>query len=227
MKQNELSTIDKKRRGKKRENPFRGERRGPAAKERKRARNKGAAPELQKQEHRLQQKEENLDRKLDSIEKKEESLAARLHNVETAKAEVLTLKKRQLEILEKISGFTVEEAKAYLIAQLESEVTHEAAVKIKEIEQRFKEEADNYAREVISVAIQRCAADHVAEVTVSVDPLPNDEMKGRIIGAEGRNIRTLETLTGVDLIIDDTPRPLPYPVLTRCAVKLRGLRWRS
>ncbi len=164
--------------------------------------------ELQKQEHRLQQKEENLDRKLDSIEKKEESLAARLSNVEAAKAEVLTLKKRQLEILEKISGFTVEEAKAYLIAQLESEVTHEAAVKIKEIEQRFKEEADNYAREVISVAIQRCAADHVAEVTVSVVPLPNDEMKGRIIGREGRNIRTLETLTGVDLIIDDTPEAI-------------------
>ena len=111
-------------------------------------------------------------------------------------------------MLEKISGFTAEEAKAYLLSQLEADVTHESAMKIKEIEARFKDEADSKAREIISLAIQRCAADHVAEATVSVVPLPNDEMKGRIIGREGRNIRTLETLTGVDLIIDDTPEAI-------------------
>ncbi len=164
--------------------------------------------DLQKQERRLQQKEENLDRKLENIEKKEESLAAKLANLEESRAEVASVKKSQMDLLERISGFTAEEAKAYLIAQLETEVTHESAVKIKEIEARFKEEADNNAREIISLAIQRCAADHVAEATVSVVPLPNDEMKGRIIGREGRNIRTLETMTGVDLIIDDTPEAI-------------------
>ncbi|MPM11485.1 Ribonuclease Y [bioreactor metagenome] len=164
--------------------------------------------DLQKQERRLQQKEENLDRKLENIEKKEESLAAKLANLEESRAEVTAVKKSQLDLLERISGFTAEEAKAYLIAQLETEVTHESAMKIKEIEARFKEEADNNAREIISLAIQRCAADHVAEATVSVVPLPNDEMKGRIIGREGRNIRTLETMTGVDLIIDDTPEAI-------------------
>ena len=164
--------------------------------------------ELQKQERRIEQKEENLDKKTETIERKEESLNAKLANVDAAKAEVAALKKSQIETLEKISGYTTEEAKDYLIAQLESEVTHEEAVKLKEIQSRFKEEADTYAREVISTAIQRCAADHVAEVTVSVVPLPNDEMKGRIIGREGRNIRTLETLTGVDLIIDDTPEAI-------------------
>jgi len=113
-----------------------------------------------------------------------------------------------METLERISGYTAEEAKAYLIAKLETEVTHEAAMKIKEVEARFKEEADAKAKEIVGLAIQRCAADHVAEATVSVVPLPNDEMKGRIIGREGRNIRTLETLTGVDLIIDDTPEAI-------------------
>jgi len=164
--------------------------------------------DLQKQERRLQQKEENLDRKLENIEKKEESLAAKLANLEESRAEVASVKKSQLDLLERISGFTAEEAKAYLIAQLETEVTHESAMKIKEIEARFKEEADTNAREIISLAIQRCAADHVAEATVSVVPLPNDEMKGRIIGREGRNIRTLETVPGVDLIIDDTPEAI-------------------
>ncbi|MBR2667755.1 MAG: ribonuclease Y [Oscillospiraceae bacterium] len=164
--------------------------------------------DLQKQERRLEQKEENLDKKMDTIERKEESLNARLANVEAAKTEVAALKKEQVEVLEKISGYTTEEAKEYLIAQLESEVTHEEAIKVKEIQARFKEEADTYAREVVATAIQRCAADHVAEVTVSVVPLPNDEMKGRVIGREGRNIRTLETLTGVDLIIDDTPEAI-------------------
>ena len=164
--------------------------------------------DLQKQERRLQQKEETLDRKTDNIEKKEETLARRLSELEEAREEVATVKKTQMEVLERISGFTAEEAKNYLISQLETEVTHESAMKIKEIEARFQEEADTMAREMISLAIQRCAADHVAEATVSVVPLPNDEMKGRIIGREGRNIRTLETLTGVDLIIDDTPEAI-------------------
>ena len=164
--------------------------------------------DLQKQERRLQQKEETLDRKTDNIEKNEETLARKLSELEEAREEVATVKKTQMEVLERISGFTAEEAKNYLISQLETEVTHESAMKIKEIEARFKEEADTMAREMISLAIQRCAADHVAEATVSVVPLPNDEMKGRIIGREGRNIRTLETLTGVDLIIDDTPEAI-------------------
>ena len=164
--------------------------------------------DLQKQERRLQQKEETLDRKTDNIEKKEETLARKLSELEESREEVATVKKTQMEVLERISGFTAEEAKNYLISQLETEVTHESAMNIKEIEARFKEEADTMAREMISLAIQRCAADHVAEATVSVVPLPNDEMKGRIIGREGRNIRTLETLTGVDLIIDDTPEAI-------------------
>ena len=164
--------------------------------------------ELNKQEHRLQQKEENLDRKTDAIERKEEKLSAKLAEAERTQEEAERLKKSELEVLERISGFTAEEAKNYLISQLESEVTHESAMKVKEIEAHFKEEADTYAREMIALAIQRCAADHVAEVTVSVVPLPNDEMKGRIIGREGRNIRTLETLTGAELIIDDTPEAI-------------------
>lgn len=164
--------------------------------------------ELQKQERRLQQKEENLDRKVDSIEKKSELLSQKLSDIEETKEEVNLLKKSQLEMLEKISGLTAEEAKDYLIKNLEAEVTHEAAMKIKEIEARFKDEADQKAREYISLAIQRCAADHIAEAAVSVVPLPNDEMKGRVIGREGRNIRTIETLTGVDLIIDDTPEAI-------------------
>ena len=161
--------------------------------------------DLQKQERRLQQKEENLDRKTENIEKKEENLQHRLADLEEAREEVATVKKTQMEVLERISGFTAEEAKRYLIDQLAEEVTHESAMKVREIEAQFKDEADTRAREILSLAIQRCAADHVAEATVSVVPLPNDEMKGRIIGREGRNIRTLETMTGVDLIIDDTP----------------------
>ena len=164
--------------------------------------------EIQKQERRLQQKEEMLDKKTDLIEKKSETLAKRMADLETAHEEVAALKRSQFEMLERISGYTVEEAKAFLIKNLESEVTHEAAMKIKEIESRLKEDADKKAREYISLAIQRCAADHVAEATVSVVPLPNDEMKGRIIGREGRNIRAIETLTGVDLIIDDTPEAI-------------------
>ncbi len=164
--------------------------------------------DIQKQERRIQQKEENLDRKTDSIEKKNDQLSKKLADVDAMKEEVALLKRGQLEMLEKISGYTVEEAKAYLINNIESEVTHEVALKIKEADARFKEEADARAKEYISLAIQRCAADHVAEATVSVVPLPNDEMKGRIIGREGRNIRSIENLTGVDLIIDDTPEAI-------------------
>ena len=164
--------------------------------------------DLQKQERRLQQKEESLDRKTDNIEKKEEQLTEKLAKLDVVQTEVEQIKRGQLEMLERISGYTAEEAKSYLISQLEAEVTHESAMKIKEIEARFKEESDAKAREILSLAIQRCAADHVAEATVSVVPLPNDEMKGRIIGREGRNIRTLETMTGVDLIIDDTPEAI-------------------
>ena len=164
--------------------------------------------DLQKQERRLQQKEENIDRKTDAIEKKEEALAQKHAALDKENDEIKIIKRSQTEMLERISGFTADEAKKYLIEQVESEVTHETALKIKEIEARAKDEADQYAREIVASAIQRCAADHVAEITVSVVPLPNDEMKGRIIGREGRNIRTIETLTGVDLIIDDTPEAI-------------------
>ncbi len=164
--------------------------------------------EQQKQERRLQQKEENLDRKTEAFEKKEEALQAKKEEMEREHEELRTIKRSQTEMLERISGFTAEDAKQYLIAQVESEVTHETALKIKEIESRAKEEADARAKEIIATAIQRCAADHAAEITVSVVPLPNDEMKGRIIGREGRNIRAIETLTGADLIIDDTPETI-------------------
>ena len=164
--------------------------------------------DLQKQERRLQQKEENIDRKTDAIEKKEEALAQKHAALDKENEEIKIIKRSQTEMLERISGFTADEAKKYLIEQVESEVTHETALKIKEIEARAKDEADQYAREIVASAIQRCAADHVAEITVSVVHLPNDEMKGRIIGREGRNIRTIETLTGVDLIIDDTPEAI-------------------
>ena len=171
--------------------------------------------DLQKQERRLQQKEESLDKKLDAFERKEDDLRRRQQAVAATQEEVNLIKKSQLEMLEKISGLSQEDAKAFLLKNIESEVTHEAAMKIKEIEARYKEEADQYAREVISIAIQRCAADHAAEATVSVVPLPNDEMKGRIIGREGRNIRTLDTITGVDLIIDDTRREVARVALEK------------
>ena len=164
--------------------------------------------DLQKQERRLQQKEENIDRKTDAIEKKEEALAEKHDAILKEQDEIKLIKRSQTEMLERISGFTADQAKAYLIQQVESGVTHETAMKIKEIEARAKDEADQRAREIVATAIQRCAADHAAETTVSVVPLPNDEMKGRIIGREGRNIRTLETITGVDLIIDDTPEAI-------------------
>ena len=164
--------------------------------------------DMQRQERRLQQKEENIDRKTDAIEKKEEALAEKHDAILKEQDEIKLIKRSQTEMLERISGFTADQAKEYLIQQVESEVTHETAMKIKEIEARAKDEADQRAREIVATAIQRCAADHVAEITVSVVPLPNDEMKGRIIGREGRNIRTLETLTGADLIIDDNPEAI-------------------
>ena len=164
--------------------------------------------ELSKQERRLEQKEATLDKKTEAFERKEEDLSQRMNEVAQLKAQAEALKQQQAATLEQISGLTQEQAKAYLLQTVEDEVRHETAMKIKEIETQMKDEAKEKAREVIAIAIQRCAADHAAETTVSVVPLPNDEMKGRIIGREGRNIRTLETITGVDLIIDDTPEAI-------------------
>ncbi len=164
--------------------------------------------EVQRQEHRIQQKEESLERKLENLEAKEEKIAQKEKTVEDRLAEAEQLKKSQFDMLEKVSGFTAEQAKAQLLNLLDGELQHEKAMKISEYNQQFKEEADSMARELISMAIQRCAADHSSEATVSVVALPNDEMKGRIIGREGRNIRALDTATGVDLIIDDTPEAI-------------------
>ena len=164
--------------------------------------------EVQRQENRINQKEENLDKKTENLEKKEEILAEKLKSAEAKMEEVEMLKRSQLEMLEKVSGYSKEQAKALLMQELDEQLTHEKALKIMDFEQRTRDESDNLAREIITGAIQRCAADHAAEATVSVVALPNDEMKGRIIGREGRNIRTLETITGVDLIIDDTPEAI-------------------
>ncbi|MFD0698307.1 ribonuclease Y [Paenibacillus sp. GCM10027628] len=161
--------------------------------------------EIQRQERRLLQKEESLDKKLESLERKEEQVANKEKRIEDTQSQIDQLYRSQVAELERISGLTMEEAKNIILTNVEQEVRHETAQLIKEIEQQAKEEGDKKAREVITLAIQRCAADHVAETTVSVVTLPNEEMKGRIIGREGRNIRALETLTGIDLIIDDTP----------------------
>ncbi len=164
--------------------------------------------EVQRQERRLIQKEESLDKKIENQEKKEEILAQKVKDLEAKEAEVESLKKSQLEILERISGYTKDQAKEVILKTLEEQLTHEKAAKIFDYEQQLKDDMDSIAGEIISGAIQRCAADHAAEATVSVVTIPNDEMKGRIIGREGRNIRTIETITGVDLIIDDTPEAI-------------------
>ena len=164
--------------------------------------------ETQQLERRLIQREEALDKKSDTLDRKNEELSRQLEATQKEKEELERIRSEQLEKLEHIASMTRDEAREMLVASIEAEATHDAAVKLREINQRLKDESEQTAREIISTAIQRCAADHVSEATVSVVPLPNDEMKGRIIGREGRNIRTLETLTGVDLIIDDTPEAI-------------------
>lgn len=161
--------------------------------------------ELQRQEKRLLQKEESLDKKTEAMEKKEENYQAKVEALEKQKTEIQQLHDKEIAELERISGFSSEQAKAHLLSLVESEVKHETAIMIKDLEAKAKQEADKNAREIIAGAIQRCAVDHVTETTVSVVTLPNDEMKGRIIGREGRNIKMIESLTGIDLIIDDTP----------------------
>ena len=164
--------------------------------------------DIQRQEKRLQQREETLDKKIENIDKKNEDLEKERISIKKKLSEIDKAKQKQVDALEKISGFTREQAKEFLLQQLDSELIHEKAVKIMEIEQEYKEESETKAKNIITLAIQRCAAEHVSEVTVSVVPLPNYDMKGRIIGREGRNIRAIETLTGVDLIIDDTPEAI-------------------
>ena len=161
--------------------------------------------ELQRYERRVLAKEEALDKKSDALERRELSYAAKEEKLAKQTAEINKLQEKRVQELERISGLTSEQAKDYLLKTVEDEVKHETAVLVKELESRAKEEADKKAKEYVVTAIQKCAADHVAETTISVVQLPNDEMKGRIIGREGRNIRTLETLTGIDLLIDDTP----------------------
>ena len=161
--------------------------------------------EMQRSERRIQQKEENVEKRTEAIERREQSLSAREENLNKKTEEVVKLNEQRLQELEKISGLTSDQAKEYLLKIVEDDVKHESAIMIKNMEAEAKEEADKRAKEIVVGAIQRCAADHVSETTISVVQLPNDEMKGRIIGREGRNIRTLETMTGVDLIIDDTP----------------------
>ena len=161
--------------------------------------------EVQRQEKRLIQKEESVDRKLESIERKEERIIQKEHQIDEKRSEIDSLIDKRVAELEKISGYTKEQAKELLLQEIEKDVRHDASQMIKQVEAEAKEEADNKAKEIITGAIQRCAADHVAETTLSVVNLPNDDMKGRIIGREGRNIRSIETMTGVDLIIDDTP----------------------
>ena len=164
--------------------------------------------ELQKMEKRLTQKEETLDKRADSYEKKESVLTAKIKDVEARQLEIEEIKAGQRAVLERISGMTADQAKTYLMETLENDLKHEKALMVSEYMNMAKEEAENNAKDIISLAIQRCASDHVSETTVSVVSLPNDEMKGRIIGREGRNIRALEQLTGVDLIIDDTPETI-------------------
>ena len=164
--------------------------------------------DIQRQERRLQQKEENLDRKIESLELREKKVLENSKLIDQSLKEAEAMKKSEYDMLEKISGFTKKQAKDFLLESLQEELIHEKAVKITAFEQSLKEECEKKARDILSIAIQRCAADHVSEATISVVPLPNDDMKGRIIGREGRNIRAIENMTGVDLIIDDTPEAI-------------------
>lgn len=164
--------------------------------------------DIQRHERRIQSKEETLEKKIENLEKKGERVSRKQKAVEEELAEAERIKNSHLEVLESISGYTKDQAKTELLARMDEKLTHEKAAKILDYEQQLKDDCDKKARNIISLAIQRCAADHVAEATVSVVPLPNDEMKGRIIGREGRNIRAIETITGVDLIIDDTPEAI-------------------
>ena len=161
--------------------------------------------EITRLERRAIQKEETLDRKIDNMEKKEDTLNRKLNDIQDKEKEAEDLYNQRKKELERVSGYTSDEAKRVLLDEISEDAKHEAAILVKEIETRAREEGDRRAREIITQSIQRCASDHVSETTVHVVSLPSDEMKGRIIGREGRNIRTLETLTGVDLIIDDTP----------------------
>ena len=161
--------------------------------------------EVSRQERRLQQKEETLDAKIEGLERKEQNLADKHAEQDRLNAEAKDVLARQLALIEKIAGMSAEEAKAELVARLDDEMKHEYAMKIAEYEEKFREDSESCAKDILSLAIQRCAADHVSEISISTVEIPSDEMKGRIIGREGRNIRTIETLTGVDLIIDDTP----------------------
>lgn len=164
--------------------------------------------EVQRQERRMNQKEENLDKKSDNLERKEENLVKKLKEAEQKQAEIEEVKKNQVEILEKISGFTEAQAKDYILAEVDEKLDREKATKILEAQEQIKDQSDEMARRIVTTAIQRCAAERTTEATVSVVQLPNDEMKGRIIGREGRNIRAIEAVTGVDLIIDDTPETI-------------------
>ena len=164
--------------------------------------------EINRLERRALQKEENIDRKIENLEKKEEQYNQKLKNLENKESEIEGIRQKQIAVLEEYSGMSSEQAKAFLIERIESEARHDAALKVAEIEQELKDTADEKAKNIITMAIQRCAANHVTEATVSVVMLPNDDMKGRIIGREGRNIRTIENLTGVDLIIDDMPEAI-------------------
>ena len=164
--------------------------------------------ELNRLERRLVSKDETLERKQESLEKKEETLNRKIKENEDLQAEIQEVRDQQFRKLEEVAGMTAEAARTEILERIESEVKHEAAMKVAEIESQMKDEADERARQIVTLAIQRCAVDHASETTVSVVPLPNDDMKGRIIGREGRNIRTIETMTGVDLIIDDTPEAI-------------------
>lgn len=164
--------------------------------------------EISHQERRIQSKEEAIDKKSEALEKKDETLTEKIKEADSLKAQIEKIKAEQMDTLQKISGMTVDEAKQNLLDRIESEIKHEHAMKITELEEQFKDEADEKARDIIALAVQRCAADHVSEITVTAVQIPSEEMKGRIIGREGRNIRTIETLTGVDLIIDDTPEAI-------------------